>query len=80
MSRINLIKAFGSEDAETFNKCSTAYEMGRTDGVYEFIQKFERRTQLRQMSKFECILAMYDIWREMSVSEEENIQEEQNVQ
>lgn len=31
MSRVDLIKTFGAEDVPTFNKCSTAYEMGRAD-------------------------------------------------
>lgn len=31
MSRLNLIKMFENEPAEIFNKCSKAYELGRTD-------------------------------------------------
>lgn len=37
MSRLDLIKIFGNEDADTFNKCSIAYEKGREDGFYEAV-------------------------------------------
>lgn len=50
----------------------------KSEAVREFIHKFERRTQLRQMSKSECISTMYDIWHESGASEEKDIQEEQN--
>lgn len=31
MSRLNLIDMFKDESIETFNKCSKAYELGRSD-------------------------------------------------
>lgn len=31
MSRLDLIQVFGNENAETFNKISHAYELGRAD-------------------------------------------------
>lgn len=36
MSWIDLIKEFRNEDAETFNKISKGYSMGRKDGVRKF--------------------------------------------
>lgn len=38
MSRIDLIKKFQNEDAETFNKISKGYSMGRKDGIRHFAE------------------------------------------
>lgn len=52
----------------------------RTNAIDEFIHKFKMRTQLRQMSKSECISTMYDIWyentEEKQMSEDKNVTEE----
>lgn len=40
MSRLNLIDTFKNESAETFNKCSKAYELGRTDERARVIDEF----------------------------------------
>lgn len=34
-------------------------EQIRADAIYKFIDKFKKRTQLRQMTKEECINTMY---------------------
>lgn len=38
MSQIDLLKAFRNEDAETFNKISKGYSMGRKDGARVFAE------------------------------------------
>lgn len=42
MSRIDLTKMFGSENAETFNKCSKAYEKGRVDAFKEILNEMRK--------------------------------------
>ena len=41
MSRVDLIKMFENEDAETFNKCSKAYEKGRKDERERLLYELE---------------------------------------
>ena len=41
MSRIDLIKMFKNEDAETFNKCLKAYEKGRKDERERLLYELE---------------------------------------
>lgn len=60
MSRINLIKAFGSEDVETFNKCSTAYEMGRADERNNVLSTLSKLIESDYNSK-ECKLMLADL-------------------
>ena len=42
MSRVDLIKMFGNEDAKTFNKCSRDYEKGRKDERERLLYELEK--------------------------------------
>lgn len=41
MSRLTLIDMFKNESAETFNKCSKAYELGRADEKKTIMEKLK---------------------------------------
>lgn len=47
MARIDLVKVFGNESAETFNKISKGYSMGRADTITELLetQKYDELSQ-----------------------------------
>lgn len=42
-----------------------AYNKGKSDAIDEFIDKFIKRTHLRQMTKAECIRTMYVLAEEL---------------
>ena len=60
MSRVDLIKTFGAEDVPMFNKCSTAYEMGRTDERNNVLSTLSKLIESDYNSK-ECKLLLADL-------------------
>lgn len=69
MSRVDLIKTFGAEDAETFNKCSTAYEMGRADErkkILDILYKLVKSDYNTNKCKLMILDLQVFIWEEQN--------------
>lgn len=52
MSRLSLIKMFRNESAETFNKCSKAYELGRADEREKVLDEVKELIETKLVDNF----------------------------
>lgn len=68
MSRLALIKMFGIEDGETFNKCSRAYEKGRADAIDEFQEWLKNQIVGLDNKTKEILVVREDRW-ELAIDE-----------
>lgn len=70
MSRVDLIKMFGNEDAETFNKCSKAYEKGRKDEIKKVVNELE--TAIDRCDDTNDMLMLMDLLNKLKKGDDVN--------